>query len=197
MADVEVVGSADDPEELVRHAFELELGVKEAIAEGRAAYWRLAERLYQFHEQRGWELLGYDTISEWLAQPEIELSKTAFYRAVNLWHTLVVMKQLPPAKLQHVEPSKAREIAPAIARGDVDPDEAIEVISGPNALSYSDVVERFRIDRVQDHGQAPDGSTPLDAGAEPEYARCPMCGTRVPESKLPPRVGEESPRGDT
>jgi len=72
-------------DELVHAAFACERDIKAAIAEITADTWTLAERLHAFHELRGWSLLGYETLNEFLAQSEIAMSRSSFFRLVQAW----------------------------------------------------------------------------------------------------------------
>ncbi len=168
-------------EALVSSAFKLERKIKEKVAAEHAAWWDLAEALYEFHEMRGWTLLGYETLQEFLAQPEIGMKKSAFHQAVACWRDLHVTRQLPKAELEVIEPSKAREVRPAIMRGDVKPKQAL---ADAAELGVRDLIEKYRPENIAEHGQAPDGSTPLDADAEPERVQCPHCGSWVVKSAL-------------
>jgi len=185
--DLEALGTARElspaeRDELVKEAFELEREIKARKAAAHEAWWDLAESLYQLHEMRGWELLGYETLAEFLAQPEIGLSERSFHYAVRTWRDLAVVRKLPPSELKEVEPSKAREIVPAIMAGQV---KAEDAIADAKQLSYRDVKEKYRPKNIARHGQQPDGSTPLDASREPKRVRCPTCGQWTTEDQLP------------
>lgn len=167
---------------LVDTAFALERLLKEASAGARRSWWDMAKVAYQVHQQRAWELLGYDTLEEFLGQPEIELSRRGFFRAVQEWRDLVEVKQIPVETLQAIEPSKAHEVRPAIMSGSVKVEQAL---SDAQELSYRDVVEKYRPSKVAKHEQSPNGSTPLAAEDEPERVRCPCCRQWTTEDEIP------------
>lgn len=172
----------EQKEELAHQAFELERKIRARVDAGRQAWWDLAEVLYEFHEVRGWELLGYDTLEEFLGQPEIGMSRRSFFRAVQVWRDLAVVKKLPTSDLKEVEPSKAVEVRPAIMSGSVKPEKALD---DAKELSVRDVVEKYRPSAIARHGQQPNGSSKLDASKEPERVRCPTCRQWTTEDQIP------------
>lgn len=171
----------EETDKLVHEAFELEREIKTKVVGGREAWWQLAEVLYRFHEKSDPKYLGYEDVDEFLAQPEIGLSRRSYFRAVQLWSELIVVKQLPAAEVTEIEPSKAREVMPAIMRGDVKVEDALD---DARALSKRDVIEKYRPSNQARHGQATNDSKPLNAADEPERVRCDRCGQWTTEDQL-------------
>lgn len=159
--------SSEEAEDLVHEVFETERKIKADLAAIVADTWTLAEHLYDFHELRGWTLLGYETLNEFLAQPDIGLSRSTFFRAVQAWRDLVKVKKVAPARLSGIEPSKAQEVLPAIMRGDVKVDDALD---DAVALGKRDLREKYRLSAGK---VAP---ARLAAEDEPIRTRCPACG---------------------
>jgi hypothetical protein len=155
-------------------AFALERQIKTAAQTAYLAWWALAEALYEFHEGGYWTELGYDTLAEFLAQPEITISRSQFFKQSKTWRDLAVVKKVKPDRLKELEPSKVREVVPAIMRGEVKPADALD---DAKELSYRDVVRKYRPEERGKHGQSPDDSTPLDADAEPVAIQCKACGS--------------------
>lgn len=154
-----------------REAFDLEQQIKRAAVAGHVAWWELSRLLYEFHEGGHWRPLGYETLTEFLAQPDLGISRTQFFRMTKLWRDLAVERGVPARVLTSVEPSKVREVAPAIVAGDVTVEDAI---SDAQALGYRDLRDKYR-----------DGvSGKLDADSEPERAKCPVCGSWTTADKL-------------
>ncbi len=118
--------SEQERDELVRAAFDCERAIKAGIAQVHADTWTLAQHLYELHEQRLWELLGFSKLEAFLSQPEIELSHRSFFRLVQVWRDLHVTKQLPPVALREIEVSKAAVILPAVMSGNVEPEKALD-----------------------------------------------------------------------
>lgn len=175
--------SKAEADELRRQAFDLERKIKARVQATHAAWWSLAEALYEFHELLGWMLLGYETLGEFLAQPEIGMSRRSFFRAVEMWRDLHIVRRVPARALSELEPSKVREVKPAIMRGHVKPEDAL---ADAKELGYRDVVEKYR---HQVGGQR------LDASKEPERVKCPMCGSWVIDDVIEGRATELPARG--
>ena len=173
--------SDKDIEQLAKEAFECERKIKIAVQAVHGGWWLLAEQAYAFHEAGYWQILGYDSLDEFLAQPDIGMSRSSFFHMTKTWRDLVVVKQLPPADLKELEPSKVREVVPAIMRGEVEPADALD---DAKQLSYRDIKTKYRPEKQQQTGQAADDSTKLDASAEPEYTQCEACGSWVPKEDV-------------
>ena len=99
-----------------------------------------------------------------LAQPEIGLSRSWFFRLIQTWRDLVVVRKVSPARLAAIDTTKVEEIRPAIMSGHVKPDAAL---ADAEALGRRDLREKYR-------SLAAD--TPLAAEREPVRTRCPHCG---------------------
>jgi hypothetical protein len=163
-----------EAEAMVSAAFDSERRIKEAATNIRGAWWELAEELYAFHEGGYWSYLGYESLDEFLAQPDLGIKRSTFFQMTKVWRDLVVVKQLPVLKLRELEPSKVREVTPSIMRGEVKPEDAMDDVSG---LSYRDIRTKYRPEERSQHGQAPDDSRPLDASTEPVRVQCTVCGS--------------------
>jgi hypothetical protein len=161
---------SDDAE----RAFNVEDSIQSALSVERKAQWLLAERLYEFHEDGLWTALGYDTLVEFLAQPELSLSRTQFFALVKLWRTLVVKQGVEPKVLYSLDPSKAREVVPALARGEVSIEDALDDVA---RLGASDLREQYRT-RRRKRGDK------LAAEDEPIKTNCPTCGSYVDADKV-------------
>lgn len=161
-------------EQLREDAFSYELRVKKAAGSIREAWWNFARELYAFHEGGYWQVLGYDSLQEFLAQPDLGLSRSQFFQMTKTWRDLVEVKKIKPELLAKLEPSKVSEVVPAIMRGDVKPAAALADVE---SLSYSDVKKKYRLEEQQASGQKADGSAPLDASKEPQGVICSACGS--------------------
>jgi hypothetical protein len=166
--------SQKELELLQQDAFDYELRVKKAAGNIHEAWWRFASELFRFHEGGYWQVLGYDSLAEFLAQPDLGLSRSQFFQMTKTWRDLVEVKKIKPERLAKLEPSKVREVVPAIMRGDVKPKDAL---ADAESLSYTDVKKKYRLEEQQKSGQKADNSTPLDASSEPETVQCSACGS--------------------
>jgi hypothetical protein len=158
--------SREEAEDLVHEAFACEREIKANIATIHADTWTLAEHVYEFHELRGWTLVGYETLEKFLAQPEVGMSRTSFFRLFQTWRDLVEVRKVAPERLSEIEPSKVYEVRPAIMSGKVSPDDALD---DAQALGFRDLREKYRL-------KSPGAGTSLAAEEEPVRTRCPACG---------------------
>ncbi len=136
-------------------------------------WWELAEQLYEFHEGAYWTVLGYDTLRDFLAQPDLGMSHSSFFQAVRLWRDLHVVRGVPTENLGALEPSKVREVHPAIMTGRVTLERGL---ADAAALGYRDIRERYR-------GEGP-GDDELAAEREPERIQCEHCGSWITPAAL-------------
>lgn len=159
----------------VRDARAIELRTNKAIQAGRSAMWALAEALFDFDEATAWTALGYETLADWLSQPEIGMRKSMYYTLVSAWRQLVVYRQVLPDRMERLDWSKVQIVLPAIRASRVDTDQALD---DAEALGASDL--RVKYIPGADDGdpggtrepQAPaSASEPDDDDSEPEDER--------------------------
>lgn len=138
----------------------------ETIVEARAAsrqnLWVLAAALHAFTEERMWAPLGFDTLEEWLASPEIELRRTHVFRLTRVYRSLVIERQVPPAELEGVDVTKADVVLAAVRDGRTDVSEAL---ADARALTRKDLEAKY--------GSA----DPSGGGEEPARVQCDACGS--------------------
>lgn len=124
-----------------------------ALLDGRAAVWRLAEAFHELNERRGWQALGFDTLGEYLAQPEIAYQRAAFYALVGMWQELK-LRRVARERVERLEWTKLRVTVPALKAGNVTIEDAV---SDAEALSRSDLIEKYVSTRVDTMRAAPEG----------------------------------------
>ena len=88
------------------------------IESSNQSVWALAKELYEFQEEGGWALLGYETLNDFLAQPEVGMSRATFFRITRCWRTLVVERKVKPKLLAKLEPTKIEVVLPQIVSGE-------------------------------------------------------------------------------
>lgn len=84
-----------------------------------------AEGCHALHASEGWTALGFESLSEYLACPEVTLSRSEFYRLVSIWDRYVLNGGLQPMLLQGAGPSKLEVPLPALEAGVVDAAQAV------------------------------------------------------------------------
>ena len=144
--------------------------------------WQLAEALYTFHEMGGWALLDCDKLEEWLAKPELGMSRTQFFRLVRSYRVLVVENKVTAEQLVKLDPSKVAEVVPAIERGA----EISTVLADVEALGARDLRAKYAKGKPPEdgpessrsgsaHGQESDEGN-HSAPAPSRVVECPQCG---------------------
>lgn len=121
-------------------AYACEQQAKDALRRGKEAIWDLSESLYWFNEINGWTKLGYESLADWLADPEITLSHGTYRRYVRTWKKMVVDKKIEPQRVRLLEPSKAAIVADKVASNEVLVEDALADVE---ALGAKDLREKY------------------------------------------------------
>lgn len=144
--------------------------IKELLQDIRTRWVALAALLYHFHHGKGWFIAGYDTLEEWLATPEIEISRRMFFLLIESYRELAVDRHIPVENLKGIDMTKVQAVLPAIRRGQVDWQEALAdarvLTRGDLRIKYTDIPPTGEIDR---------NIKPDDF----RWDECPTCGHKV------------------
>lgn len=150
--------SPEEREQRGREMFALQGEMIDALQTGRGAMWTFAAAAHRFDEEAGWSALGYDTATEWLAQPELGISRTHFYRLVRVFRELRLY-EIGRSDLLLLEPTKVDIVLPAVRRDEVPLDHALDDV---RTLSKHDLQMKYYGSRPDPAGQVDDAS--LDPG---------------------------------
>jgi hypothetical protein len=101
------------------------LKVIEGLRGVRISLTLLAEGCHDLHVSEGWRELGYETLSEYLAAPEITVSRSEFYALADIWSTYVLAGGVEPLALQGAARSKLEVPLPALSAGVVSAEQAV------------------------------------------------------------------------
>lgn len=132
--------TAEEVEVRAQDCYELEERIKASLRVAQESVWDLAEALYKFDEANGWSALGYDKLGDWLAQPEVGISRSHFYRLVSVYHEMVVLRQVDQTRLKQIEPQKLQIVLPSVKSGKVQLEDALD---DAEALGRRDLRERY------------------------------------------------------
>jgi hypothetical protein len=127
-------------EQGAQDAFAIEERIKTAMNDGREALWRMMEALYEFDEESAWRFLGFESLSEWLAQPEIGMTRTTYYRYVRTWRELAVIRKVSVPALAQVDPTKVDIVMPAVKAGRYNLNQAFADVQ---ELGWRDLREKY------------------------------------------------------
>jgi hypothetical protein len=130
----------EEHQKLVEQVFGYEQAVKAGLQKGREALWQVAEALSKFDADRGWQVLGHDTLTDWLADPEIGMPRSTYYRLVRVWDQFVIAKKVDVPALAQVDPSKVDLVLPALKNGTVTTKKALKDVE---ALGWRDLREKY------------------------------------------------------
>lgn len=139
------------------HAHELAQLIQEVLDAERTSWVVLAGRLYSFHREEAWRVLGTDSFTEWLGTPEISMGRSRAYLLVGVWQTFIVEAGMPVTALRGLELSKFTHVVGPVARGQLVPEDALADVA---ALSRADLRAKYVSTDVE--------------GEEPDV--CPTCG---------------------
>lgn len=148
-------------------AWQVQKRILKRVADMRRAWVELARDLYLFDSAQMYRDLGYDSIGEWMADPDVEIDRSWGYMLIGTWKDLVVAQDVDPDVLAGIEPTKIQNVLPAVRRGQISVEEALEDC---RTLGRQDLRERYV--------RKPDTSTVYDPDEEPAYAVCHLCGSR-------------------
>lgn len=124
-----------------RDAYVAHAQLLSGLGEVRQGLVRAAEGCFRLSEQEGWLALGYETLSEYLASPEITISRAEFYRLADIWQSYVLDGGVEPALLLGAGSSKLEVPLPALKQGLVDAERAA---ADATSLTRRDLRERYR-----------------------------------------------------
>lgn len=169
--------SQEDYESWVIQAHQDEAEIKAGLKDVRGGLWRTAKALYSFTENTGWTALGYESLGEWLADPDVTLTRSTYYRMLQAWTELHVLRKVPEDKLAALDLTKAHIALPALKRGDAPVD---VIVADVEALGARDLREKYR-------GEGETIAVASDEDGEPDVG-----GPEVPEW-AGPQLDDEDP----
>jgi hypothetical protein len=123
-----------------RWAHRTEQKIIAAISKTKEGFWEMAEQVYEFEHDVGWKALGYDTLNEWLAQPEIGVKRRQYFRMAKMWKELVVLRKVPTSALLPLDYTKVDVVLPRIADGTVTLQEGLDDVE---ALGVRDLRDKY------------------------------------------------------
>lgn len=149
----------------------------EKIVEGQqAANYALAcaaEGCYELQKSEGWIALGYESLSEYLASPEITMSRSEFYRLAKIYERYMLEGKVAPIALQAAGPTKLEVPLPALEQGVVDAEQAV---ADAASMNRTDLRKHYAA-LLANGEDAPDPDEPDGVCTAEELADDPAGGT--------------------
>lgn len=127
--------------EAVDEATKAQEQLQVAVLGGRAAMWKMAEACWQCDDVRAWTRLGFETKGEWLAQPEVSLTRETFDRFVRVWDRLVIIHRVDASALKHLDVTKVDVVLRAVTKGGASVEDAL---GDAEALGWHDLRDKYQ-----------------------------------------------------
>jgi replication fork clamp-binding protein CrfC len=108
---------ASPQERNARVAFAAEQDIKQDLHVIRVKWVELAAKLTDFIDNERYLALGFTTIQEWLAQPEINISMQKLYAYTQMYREWIVKRQIDAERLADMSMQSLREITPSVRMG--------------------------------------------------------------------------------
>jgi hypothetical protein len=109
--------------------------IKSLKHDAERTFLKLGQELYEFVQRRDFKALGVDTFEEWIAQPDVNISRTLAYRLMGIYETFILQYEVPLAGLIEAGSTKLDKIRPQV----VDKASALKWVNMASALSKSDL----------------------------------------------------------
>lgn len=129
--------SAEEQEQRGAEAKHLENEIKLQLRKTREGLWRSAKALYEFQEISGWTALGMKQ-REWLAQPDIGITREDFFDYTRMYRVMCVQKGVPFEELIGLHHSKVRLVLSAVEQERVSLSKALEDVREHSASDIRD-----------------------------------------------------------
>lgn len=158
-------------------AYDVDQRVRATLRQMRSMWVQVAGELHSFNRSKLWQDLGHESFEHYLMELELEfeLSRRWVYNSIALWEQLVVQRGVEPSRLQQLQISKVSEVLPAIRRGQVTVDDALE---DAEQLRRPDLELKYRGAASDGHTAGPDTSSAIRTEREPVWKVCQCCGSR-------------------
>lgn len=111
-----------------------------------------SEAAWRLRRDDGWVALGFDSIGQYLASPEVSMSRSTFYALADIWECYVVKGGQDYQRL--VAPSKLEVPLPALREGEVT---AGEALADAEALGLRDLRAKYRGEKHERDDGSPAG----------------------------------------
>jgi hypothetical protein len=132
--------TAEERQARIEHCQQLHTQIAASLRAGREALWLFAKAVYEFDQEHGWSALGYDTLNDYLADPEIAVRRSTYFQARKRYEKIVIQRGVQSNRLDSLDPSKVDLVLPAIEQGKVELNEALDDVE---ALGSRDLREKY------------------------------------------------------
>jgi hypothetical protein len=158
-----VAGEVVEPDD----AYEMEKRLKAALRLTRRSLLAVAEECHNISRGHAYEALGYETLAEFLAQPDVGMSRSEFFTAAKIHEVFVLEHGIEPDRLAEAGMAKLAVVLPKVTAGEI---EAETAVADASTNGLRDLRDEYREQR----------ESPVD-----QTRGCPRCGC-IPDEVLDP-----------
>lgn len=116
----------------------------EGLGTARMALSAVAQACHELSRDKSWTDLGYESLAEFLASPEITLTRTQFFSMAQVWERYVLDGGVDPRDLAVAHPSKLAIPLRALGANEVSVAEALADVA---TLGARDLREKYELPR--------------------------------------------------
>jgi hypothetical protein len=119
----------------------------EGLNATRLALSVVCQACHELSRDKSWTELGYESLAEFLASPEITLTRTSFFRMAQIWELYVLDGGVDPRQLSVASPSKFAIPMRAIGANEVT---AAEAFADVETLGARDLREKYELPKDEE-----------------------------------------------
>jgi hypothetical protein len=116
----------------------------EGLWGSRLANTLVAQACYDISRDKSWTDLGYESLAEFLASPEITMTRSNFFRMAQIWELWVLDGGVDPRQLAVASPSKFAIVMRALGANEVG---VAEALADVETLGARDLREKYELPR--------------------------------------------------
>jgi len=118
----------------------------EGLSAARLALSAVAQACHELSRDKSWTDLGYESLAEFLASPEITLTRTQFFSMAQIWERYVLDGGVDPRDLAVAHPSKLAIPLRALGANEVS---VAEALADVKTLGARDLREKYELPREE------------------------------------------------
>jgi hypothetical protein len=118
----------------------------EGLSASRLALSAVAQACHDISRDKSWTDLGYESLAEFLASPEITLTRSNFFRMAQIWELYVLDGGISPLSLAVAGPSKFAIPLRALGANEVSVEEALADVE---TLGARDLREKYELPKEE------------------------------------------------
>lgn len=157
-------------------AFELEQHLRDIKMRTGMNFIEMGKTLKEIRDNKLYKELGYDTVTEWLSDPDISISASWAWNFISIYEILILKHGIMPEKLLEADYNKLIQIIPIVRKN---PESAEVWVEKAKTLRKIDLQREIKAKVIQDKEENPTFT--------PEFATSEIItGDRIEELKKMP-----------